>query len=78
MTRRTALVLTGCVVLGGAFGAGTAIASAQTSGSPSTNNPSTNNPSTSTTVERQHNCPHMQGGQSPESTQPGGSTNPET
>src|SRR3974390_2129154 len=50
MTRRTGLVLVGCVVLGGAFGAGTALATAQTTTPPAATTPTTQTATSPTTA----------------------------
>jgi len=63
MTRRTGLVLVGCVVLGGAFGAGTALATAQTTTPPAATTPTTQTATSPTTAaSTPHTCPHMSGG----------------
>ena len=61
MTRRTGLVVVGSIVLGGSFGVGTALATAQTtspSGSTRTTQTSTS-PTTATSTP--HTCPHRAG-----------------
>ncbi len=58
MTRRTGLVLVGLAVLGGAFGAGTALATAQTTTKPSVTTPTTQATSPPTNANTPHTCPH--------------------
>ena len=75
MTRRTRLVLVGLAVFGGAFGAGTAWAAAQTtpSSTPSTGTVTVPNDGSTT----QHTCPHHADGAPSQSgsSQPAGYPN---
>jgi hypothetical protein len=61
MTRRTGLVLVGSIVLGGAFGFGTALATAQTTTTPSVTTPNTQATSPTTAATTPHTCPHHSG-----------------